>query len=220
VKLKTEHALAIAVGLWLWSKWQEETSISLPTGAHLPMTGAPHEVARVRTGVDPLGFPGLFNAALQVVDRLIDLGPAHSPATPPEPDPAYDLAARVFSMQAAFETDGGRAVYHFNVGNLTTNQGDYYLNPPSDTAHHYAVFLYPLQAAVAMVERVKRLWPKAYRAAYGGSVTDFAHALKPENAPQYYEGSEDQYRGGMMTWGKHFGWLAGVAGADDAATWN
>jgi len=201
-----------AVLAWLW--FRDQTSVSLPDGAHLPMTGPLNEKPALRTPLDPNGFPALFNAALQVVEGpalMPDFAPGHSPV-PPEPDDDYDLAARIFAMQAAVESDDGRAVYHFNMGNLTTAQGDYFLNPPSDTRHRYSVFLYPLQGAVAQVERVKRLWPKAYKAAYSGSVTAFAHELVPPGGLQYYEAPEKPYRDAMLARGKRFGWDSGVAG--------
>lgn len=207
--IKSEHLVLAAVALYLWSRWKDETSVSLPSGTNLPMQGDPHEVPAQRTPLDVVGFPNLFNSALQIVERAIQLGPEHSP-TSLEPDSDYDLAARVFSMQAALETNNGLAVYHYNTGNVTTAQGDYYLNPSTDTRHKYAVFLYPLQGAVEQVRRVKRLWPDAYKAAYSGSVAGFAKGLKPEGKPQYYEASEASYRAGMLARGKQFGWDAGV----------
>lgn len=216
VNVKAEHLLLGILGLWLWSKWQQETSVSLPSGSSLPMQGDPHEVPPLLTELDPHGFPALFNAALQVLERAIDLGPSHSPAPPP-PDPEYDLAARVFAMQAALETDNGRAMYHYNTGNVTTESGAYFLNPPQDTKHKYAVFLYPLQGALEQVRRVKRLWPAAYRAAFSGSVTGFASGLKPDQGLQYFDTSAETYRKGMLARGKLFGWNDGVAGAD---AWN
>ena len=209
----TERLLLLAAALWAWSRWKSATSVSLPSGAGIPNQGDLQQVDRVRTVMDPVDFPALFNGALQVVENVftLDVVPDEFPKAPP-PDPEYDLPARVFAMQAAFESGNGKSVYHWNVDNLTTAKGLFFLNPDSDTRHRYTVFTYPLQAAVAAVDMVKRQWPDAYRAAYSGSVTAFARGLKPEGKPQFFEASEKTYRDGMLAAGKRFGWDAGVAG--------
>ena len=209
--MKNDQIAILGVAVVLYMLWKRETSVSLPTGTSIPMQGDPSEVPRVKTPLDAVGLPNLFNSALQVVEQAVELGPDHSPESMP-PSDDYDLAARVFAMQCALETDDGRSLYHFNTGNVTTEQGQYFLNPPTDTKHHYAVFLYPLQGAVEQVRRIKRKWPDAYRAAFSGSVTGFCRGLKPANAPQYFEADEGTYRAGMLARGKRFGWDSGVAG--------
>jgi hypothetical protein len=214
MKLRESDWLLLLGAYAAWSWFKGETAVSLPAGAGVPGQGELLRVDRVPTPLDPKGFPDLFNAALQVVERAITLDP--SPAEfpkPPAPDPEYDLPARVLAMQAAFESNDGKAVYHWNLDNVTTLAGMYYLNPESDTVHRYAVYTYPLQAAVAAVELVKRKWPDAYRAAYSGAVTAYAHALKPAGKPAFYEADETVYRDGMLARGKRFGWDSGVAGA-------
>jgi hypothetical protein len=213
VKRDTEQLLLLAFALWAWSRWKSATAVSLPSGAGIPNQGDLVQVDRVLTAMDPHGFPDLFNAALQVVENTITLDvPLSDFPKPPEPDPEYDLPARVFAMQAAFESNDGKSVYHWNADNLTTAKGMYFLNPDSDTRHKYTVFTYPLQFAVAAVDMVKRQWPDAYRAAYSGSVTAFARGLKPAGKPQFYEADEKTYREGMLARGRRFGWDAGVAG--------
>lgn len=214
MKLKDEHLLLLAVLAYAW--FRRESSVSLPTGAGIPHTGDLIPVDRVRTAMDPKGFPDLFNAALQVVENVVtlDIVPDAFPKAPP-PDPEYDLPARVFAMQAAFESGDGKSAYHWNLDNVTTAGGMYFLNPDTDTRHKYAVYTYPLQAAVAAVDLIKRRWPDAYKAAYSGAVTAFVHALKPEGKPQFFEANEKVYRDGMLARGKAFGWDAGVAGSGD-----
>ncbi len=207
--------LLAAYAAWTWFKG--ETSVSLPAGAGIPMQGDLLKVDRVPTPMDPLGFPALLNGALQIVERSITLDPSPSEfPKPPAPDPDYDLPARVFSMQAAFECGDGRSCYHWNLFNVTTTAGMYYLNPESDTVHRYAVYTYPLQAAVSALQLIKRKWPDAYKAAYSGAVTAYVRALKPEGKPQYFEADAGVYTAGMLARGKKFGWDSGVAGAGAA----
>ncbi len=197
-----------------YSWFKGETSVSLPAGAGIPHQGELLKVDRVPTPMDPRGFVELFNGALQIVERgiTLDVNPSEFPKAPP-PDPDYDLPARVFAMQAAFESNDGRAVYHWNLDNVTTTAGMYYLNPETDERHRYAVYTYPLQAAVAALELVKRKWPDAYRAAFSGAVTAYVNALKPEGKPQFFEADAAPYLAGMLARGKKFGWDSGVAGA-------
>lgn len=214
MKRDTELLIVGAFALWAWSRWKSATTVSLPTGAGVPMQGDLQQVDAVLTVMDPAGFPDLYNAALQVAENVVtlDVQPDAFPKPPP-PDPEYDLPARVFAMQGAVESGNGRSAYHWNLGNVTTTEGQFFLNPPTDTKHRYAVFLYPLQAALAQVQLVKKRWPEAYRAAYSGSVTAFVKGLKPEGKPQYFEAAEKPYRDAMLERGKRFGWDAGVAGA-------
>lgn len=213
MKLDSKDWLIILGAYAAWQWFKGETAVSLPSGAGVPGQGELLKVDRVPTPMDPKGFVDLFNGALQIVERgiTLDVNPGEFPKAPP-PDPEYDLPARVFAMQAAFECGDGRSCYHWNLDNVTTTAGMYYLNPDSDTAHKYAVYTYPLQAAVAAVELVKRKWPDAYRAAYSGAVTAYVHALKPAGKPQFFEADETVYRDGMLARGKRFGWDAGVAG--------
>ncbi len=201
-----------AYAAWTWFKG--ETAVSLPSGAGIPHQGDLIKVDRVPTPMDPRGFPELLNGALQIVERgiTLDVNPSEFPK-PPAPDPDYDLPARVFAMQAAFECNDGRSCYHWNLFNVTTVAGMYYLNPESDTVHKYAVYTYPLQAAVAALELVKRKWPDAYKAAYSGAVTAYVRALKPPGQPQFFEADAGVYTAGMLARGKKFGWDSGVAGA-------
>lgn len=201
-----------AYAAWTWFKG--ETSVSLPAGAGIPGQGDLIKVDRVPTPMDPRGFPALLNGALQYVERglTLDVNPSEFPK-PPDPDPEYDLPARVFAMQAAFECGDGRSCYHWNLFNVTTTGGMYYLNPETDTVHRYAVYTYPFQAAVAAVQLVKRKWPDAYKAAFSGMVTAYVRALKPEGKPQFFEANVDVYLAGVLARGKKFGWDSGVAGA-------
>jgi hypothetical protein len=226
MKRDTELLLLAGLGLFLYQRgkgwWEQQTSVSLPSGAGVPMQGDLQQVDAVLTAMDPAGFADLYNAALQVTEDTftLDVQPDAFPVPPP-PDPDYDLPARVFAMQAAVESGNGRSVYHWNLGNVTTSSGQFFLNPPTDTRHRYAVFLYPLQAARAHVQLVKRKWPEAYRAAYSGDVTTFAKELRPAGKPAYYEGDANlpsdkrwkPYRDAMLARGKRFGWDAGVVGA-------
>ena len=185
-----EEALLVAAGLWIaWrvfgsdahpvqdvlKSWFEP---SLPKGMRLPGSGEVREVPAVRTVLDVKGFPDLFNQALQIVEApgfaleqwaqgYVELQPTVNP-----PDPEYDGAAHVFAAHAALETDNGRAVWNDNVGNLTTNSGDFYTLRAADvkdgTTHRFQNFNFPLQGAVAMAARVKRLWPNAYKFAFSG----------------------------------------------------
>jgi hypothetical protein len=188
---------------------------SLPSGARLPGSGKLREVPKVQTRLDWSGFPQLFNQAAQIVERetfgleeLVRDWVNLSPAVP-EPSDDYENAAKVFATQADVESDGGRAVYHYNMGNLTVATGDYFLNPSSDTAHKYGVYLYPLQGAVAMLALIKRRWPEAYKTAYLGPfvLDQYAAALKPANAPQYYEAPLSRYQEALKARARQRGWL-------------
>lgn len=215
---KTLGVLLLAL-LWFRSRSHDlaraaELEPNLPDGSRLPGSGDLREVAPVLTALDPTGFPALFNQALQIVERAtssvedlirdwVNLSP-----DVPEVDDDYTPAAHLFAAQAALETDDGRRVYHYNVGNLTVNVGDYYRQPASDTSHRYGVFLYPLQGAVAMVSRIRRLWPDAYRTAYLGpeAAREYAAALKPTSGRQYYEATVDSYASGLRARAERFGW--------------
>ncbi len=212
--LKTSDLVLLLGAYAAWRWFEGETAVSLPSGAGIPGQGDLLQVERVPTPMDPKGFPELFNGALQLVARgvlTVDVQPSAFPSAP-APDPEYDLAARVFAMQAAFESNDGKSVYHWNVDNVTTTAGMFFLNPDSDTVHRYAVYTYPLQAAVAAVELVKRKWPDAYRAAFSGAVSAFVQSLKPAGKPQFFEADAGVYRDGMLARGKKFGWDSGVAG--------
>ncbi len=213
MKLKTSDLVLLIGAYAAWQWFKGETAVSLPSGAGIPGQGELLKVDRVPTPMDPTGFPALFNGALQIVERgiTLDVNPSEFPK-PPAPDPEYDLPARVFAMQAAFESGDGRSVYHWNLDNVTTTAGMFFLNPDNDTVHRYAVYTYPLQAAVAAVELVKRKWPDAYRAAYSGAVTAYVSALKPPGKPQFFEADAGVYLAGMLARGKKFGWDSGVAG--------
>lgn len=216
MKLRDSDLLLLLGAYAAWTWFQGETAVSLPSGAGIPHQGDLVKVDRVPTPMDPKGFVELFNGALQIVERgiTLDVNPSEFPKAPP-PDPEYDLPARVFSMQAAFESGDGKSVYHWNLDNVTTTGGMYYLNPENDTVHKYAVYTYPLQAAVAVVELVKRKWPDAYRAAYSGMVTAFVNALKPAGKPQFFEADAGVYLAGVLARGKKFGWDSGVAGGQN-----
>lgn len=204
----------VLLGLYAAYEWfKGETHVSLPAGAGIPHQGDLIKVDRVPTPMDPKGFVELFNGALQIVERgiTLDVNPSEFPKAP-APDPDYDLPARVFASQAAFESGDGRSVYHWNLDNVTTTGGMYYLNPETDERHKYAVYTYPLQAAVAVVELVKRRWPNAYKAAYSGMLSTFVRELKPDGKPQFFEASVDVYLAGVLARSKKFGWDSGVAG--------
>jgi hypothetical protein len=164
---------------------------TLPDGVRLPGSGELREVPRVHTPLDAHGFPALFNTATQIVEQwthpieeLLRDWVNLSPAEPP-PDPEYDGAGRMFAAQSSLENDNGRAVYGFNLGNITVTRGDYFLNPPSDTLHKYGSYNYPLQGAVAQVARIKRLWPDAYKTAFLGPSSD---AIVHEYSRQLHAG--------------------------------
>lgn len=211
MKQKDVMMLLVAYAAYSWFK--NETHVSLPSGAGIPGQGDLLKVDRVPTPMDPKGFVELFNGALQIVERgiTLDPNPSEFPKAPPV-DPEYDLPARVFASQAAFESGDGKSVYHWNLDNVTTLAGMYFLNPDSDEVHKYAVYTYPLQAAVAAVSLVKRKWPDAYRAAYSGMISAFVAALKPEGKPGFFEADAGVYTKGVLARAKKFGWDSGVAG--------
>jgi hypothetical protein len=212
---------ALAIGLALLAlvtlgNWSLKNALtpSLPRDARLPDQGELRQRPAVRTALDPAGFPELFNKALQIhasaegeVAQLLRNWAALSPSVPAEVDPDYDTPAKLFAAQAAVETDSGRATWNFNVGNLTTSKGDYFKLP--NDPRKYSVFLYPLQAAVAMIDRVKRLWPDAYKIAMGGGLAyslPYSEALIKGGKRYFDPTTPEMYAAGLRGRAKRHGW--------------
>lgn len=153
----------------------------------MPETGDLRQVPAVPTRLDVSGFEGLYNRAVQVVDRpgalaLEDFLRAKDVVSlsfeSPEPSEEYNTPAAMFASHAAVETDDGRSVFNFNLGNITVTRGDYYLNPKVTAPLRFGNYNFPLQGAVAHVARIKRLWPEAYKAAFSGNIDGYASALQ------------------------------------------
>lgn len=190
-----EWAVGLFVGgLILWKARSFGSSLSsaltpsLPDGVHLPETGPLHQVAAVKTPLDPSGLLDLYNRAAQIVERplaaswLEDVLRAHDIVSlswdVPAVDEEYRVPAAMFASQACVETDSGRSVFNFNLGNLTVVKGDFYRNPKVTAPLNFGSFNFPLQGAVAHVARVKRLWPEAYKAAFSGTIDAYARGLQ------------------------------------------
>lgn len=173
----------------------------------MPETGEYREKPAARTPLDLNGLVELATTAITIAeswegsvsDALRDwvtLAPGA-----PAPDPRYAAAGRLLAAQWAFETDGTRACYHFNLGNLHASRGDYF-SLPKAPGERFTVFLYPLQGTVAAAAKIKRKWPKAWMAmlTYPWSAGQFATELQPPSGPQYYTGPRDDYEGGLKRW--------------------
>ena len=124
-----------------------------------------------------------------------------------EPDPALEPMGRLLAAQVCAETTQGRNVYHFNVGNLHVAKGDFWTHPDTP-GERFGVFLFPLQGAVAMVARIKRKWPDAYRSARFGPeyARPYAYGLAPSKGPRYYTAEREAYAAGLLGQLRRFGW--------------
>jgi hypothetical protein len=155
----------------------------------------------VLTRLDAKGYLPLFNIALQIVESatfpleefLQSTNTLQLQPQVPNPDPAYNQPAAVFALQGAVESGNGKSCYNYNIGNITTVSGDYFLNPDTDTIHKYKVYLTPLQSAVDHVSMVKRRWPDAYKAAYLGSLDFFVRGLRTGEQGGYAESKPETY---------------------------
>jgi hypothetical protein len=166
----------------------------------------------VRTRLDPQGFPELYAQAIAIVDSwghalqasLSHWLTEHHDVRPVDAD--LLPAGRVYGAQAILETDHGRATWHYNLGNLHASAGDYY-RLPGAPGERFAAWLYPLQAAVGHVARVRRLWPHAHHAALEGpgSVDIFARALATGRV-RYYTANPDAYARAMRSILDRYGW--------------
>lgn len=147
-----------------------------------------NEVPRVSTPLGVQDFPSLFDQALQSQE-----------ASPSSTTASRQRAIAIFSLLAAVESGNGASVYNNNLGNMTTAGGDYFLNPPSDTAHRYKSYGMPADSAIDIVSRVKRKWPDAYAAAYQGSIDDFVAGLKVGQPGGYAEADAGTYASAMRS---------------------
>lgn len=204
--MKLRDIALLGGAVYLLYQWGERSALaaakkafepSLPKGVRLPETGDLREVPAVQTPLDASGLVPLYNRALQIVEGgfpgeysllkfLRERDIVSLSFDVPDPDPEYDVAARVFAAHSALETGYGRDVWNFNTGNVTVGKGDYFLNPRVRAALKFGSYNFPLQGAVAHVDRVKRLWPDAYRAAYSGMISAYARALQA--GPRVYAG--------------------------------
>jgi hypothetical protein len=168
-----------------------------PEGESVPERGDLREVPAVATPLAPWsGVVDLYARALQAVDDLaeplVDWLHTHEivelqRSMPSEASDDYRQAAEVFAAHAAVETDSGRSVYHYNLGNLTVNRGPFYYNPKvRSKALRFGVYGSPEEGAIAHVARVHRLWPEAWKAAFVGSLHGYAAGL--QTGPRVYAG--------------------------------
>lgn len=182
-----------------------------PAGTRNPETGDFREVPAARTPLELAALPELATTAITIVNSwegaISDALRDWITLAPGAPSPAskYADAGKLLAAQMALETDGTRACYHYNVGNLHAARGDYFSLAGAPT-ERFTVYLYPLQGAVAMAARIKRKWPKAWYSLLSTpwSPSQYAQALRPDNGPQYYVGKPphpvEDYAAGLKRW--------------------
>jgi hypothetical protein len=186
---------------------------ALPKGSRHPGEGDLREVPRVRTALDPKGFPRLMHQAASIVDswegdlaeRLREY--VHLEPAVVDLDPDLEPMSRLLAAQVSAETRQGRAIYGFNVGNIHVSRGDYWTHPDTP-GERFGEFLYPLQGAVAMIVRIKRLWPHALLSArYGPAYArQYVYGLSPPKGLRYYTAPREEYVRGLEGQLKRFGW--------------
>jgi len=105
-------------------------------------------------------------------------------------------AVNMFLTHSAREVgQNAEQMYNNNPGFITTNSGEYFLHPESDTRHKYISFESPLDGFTYMISLIMNYYPDAWDAAWTGDPVAYAHGLKTGvGGREYYEASEDVYR--------------------------
>lgn len=185
-----------------------------PTGTRYPEQGELREVRAERTALALGGLPELATQALTIaagwegrlaetLRQWLTLDPGSQPA-----NPRYAESGLLLAAQMAYETRGGAAVWNYNVGNVHAARGDYFTLPQTP-GERYVSFLYPLQGAVSMATRIRRLWPRAWYVLLSTPMLSDAYVDElVRGERRYFAGDVDAYKAGVRRYVRELSALA------------